>query len=183
MIVGIITVPSRSISVGEMVTSLIDSGVTDIRIFNDVDYRGHKWNYLNMLEQMCGLDDDVMLCMDDVEFKDGWMDEVSKYDYDVLSLFTNRNLKLEQGVYDGTGKHVLYDVAVVYRKGFLNDTYMKELYHYMEQDHRTERELKHMDVMHSHFLRDRGSKVGVIRPNLVKHKDIPSTLGHKVKVG
>lgn len=184
--VGIITVPEREESINEIKKEL--DGF-DVHTFSDVEHKGQPFNFTRMLEYFCNSEkttDYIMLCTDDVGFKSGWFDRakevLEKTDYDVVSLFTNRNLtNLDEYGYDGTGKHCLYDQCVIYKSSMLTPEYFKEFMEYANSSERTTKEKNHYDVMHSHFIRDKKYSVLVIQPNLVKHKNIKSTLGHKIK--
>lgn len=180
----------RENSVREMLSSL--NGIQTY-VFIDEERKGHPFNFTQMLYHFCNIipldeTDYVILCTDDVDFNKGWYDELNKViketNYDIYSLFTNRKVnKTNEYGYVGTNKHSLYDVCVVYKASLFTPEYYKEFIKYTEDKTRTIKEKKHYDIMHSHFVRDKGYEVLVIQPNLVKHKPLKSTLGHNVKVG
>lgn len=188
--VGIITVngEERSKSVDEMIQQLKPFEVT---VFVDEHRQGQPYNFTRMLHYFCHMEKStpyILLCTDDVLFEEDYLDKlkevVTNTEYDVYSLFTNRKLtSTNEYGYDGTYKHSLYDVAVLYDSRLLTPDYYERFMQYTQEPCRTAREKKHYDIMHSHFIRDMGIPLLVIQPKLVKHKNLKSTLGHNCKVG
>lgn len=185
--VGIITVPSRKEAVKLMTDHLDILGIEYI-IFNDEEYNGQPYNFTRLLKHFCEgeFKENIVLCTDDLLFKSGWLNKILAIllstEYDVISGYSNRIQNKHIDVYNGTGKHCLYDPIVCYRAGFLTKEYYDGFIKYTQSSERTSKEHNHYDVMHSHYIRDNNYKVCVIRPNIVSLQDIASTLGHSVMI-
>ena len=186
--VGIITVPERKESL-KLITDYLDSKGIDYVIFVDKEHKGHKWNFNEMLKYFCDnvyKDYNIVLCMDDVLLKENTFEKFDEVlestDYDVIGGYSNKIQNEKNDLYNGTGKHCLYDVCVCYRKGVLNPNYYKYFHQYATNPERSIKEQNHYDVMNSHFLRDYKYKICVVRPNLVSLQNVKSTLNHNIKI-
>ena len=185
---GIITVPEREEAL-KLVTDELDKRSIGYNVFVDREHKGQPYNFDRMLEFYCDNDYhqfNVVLCTDDIIFNDNFFDKLDKVlqetDYDVIGTYSNKIQNEKNDLYNGTGKHCLYDPCVCYRKGVLCEDYYKYFHQYATNPKRTTREHNHYDVMNSHFLRDYKYKICVIRPNLIKLQKIKSTLNHNVKI-
>ena len=185
---GIITVPERKEAL-KVLTDYLDEWNIDYNIFVDEEHKGQPYNFNRMLEFYCSGEFDNynnVLCTDDIIFSENFfetMDKIlSETNYDVIGTYSNKIQNEKEDLYNGTGKHCLYDVCVCYRSGILCKDYYKKFDEYRKHPQRTTREHNHYDVMNSHFLRDNNYKICVVRPNLVGLQKIKSTLNHNIKI-
>lgn len=189
-VAGIITVPERVQVVKVPIRELSNHGIP-YKLWEDIEHRGARWNQTRMYMELCNIphkNRHVITMTDDIAFKDGWLSRVTEAmentDYDVLCLFTNRDLKADDdyGIHRASYKMWFYDQCAVFRKNVLNRQFMLDLIEYATKEERTKKERNHFDCMMSAFLFDSGLKCGTFRPNAVRLQDVPSTLGHKIVI-
>lgn len=188
-VAGVITVPERSEALKIPIKEFQRLGIP-YKVFMDENHNGYNWNMTRMILDFCkaNLDRNVIIIMDDIEFKDGWFDKVNEVidntDYDVICMFTNRNMKIDDDydIHKASYRMWFYDHCAIFRKGILNKEWFERFMEYTKKPERVKKELNHYDCMISGFLYDNGYKCGTVRPNYVRLQNVKSTLGHNIVI-
>lgn len=199
ILLGVLAVPERKEYVErikEEFRNIYGNNIIMIESY-DSDHKGQPHNFEMLLdktvktieelakgETMSPIHFDyVVLTTDDISLSLSFRQRVEQalLMYDVVGCYSNRLQNVKEEIVNGTGKHVLYDQCVAYNRNVLNSKYVELFKQYADMPERTEKERRHYDVMNSHYIRDAGYRIGVIRPNIVKHLNIKSVLGHKIK--
>lgn len=188
-IAGTITVPSRKEVIQPVLEEFANTGIHH-KVYMDENYRGHKWNITRMMMDMCfnSKDKNVIITMDDILFKEGWLEKCNEVldnsDYDVITLFTNRNYEPDDvcGIHKATHNWWMYDHFVLFRKGVLSPEWFDEFMKFCERPDKHKKEINHYDNMIGHYLMDRGYKCGIVRPNYIRLQNVKSILGHNIVV-
>ena len=188
-VAGTITVPERRFVIAPVVQEFKRKGIPH-RVFIDKEHKGHKWNISRMMCYFCNndLDKNVIVTMDDILFKDGWLEKFDEMldnsDYDVVALFTNRNYEPNDvcGIHKADQNWWMYDHCVLFRRGVLIPLWFDRFMAFCKRPDVHIKELNHYDNMIGHFLLENGYKCGIARPNFIKLQDVKSILGHKIVV-
>lgn len=184
-----ITVPERAKAVSVVTKELMQNGIP-YKLYMDKEHRGIWWNQARMFVDLCELNSGkhIITTTDDIEFKSDWLERVervlSETDYDVIALFTNQNTKPDNdlGIRRARYRMWMYDQAVVWRKGVLNQKFIDGLMAYCESPDRTQKELRHLDCMMSAYTFDSGYKCCTLRPNAIRLQNIKSVVGHSIVI-
>ena len=185
--VGIITVPSRLEIVKDQVQEFESKGL-EVELFIDYDYKGQPFNYARMLDYYCHLitEDHIILCTDDIILNKHWYGLLKvlfeETDYDIICGFTNKGGKAND-VYNlrrADTPYALYDTLLVFRNGVLNEDFYEGVMAHSIREDIHKKEVGHFDNVLSSYLYFNNYKCGITRPNLIKLKDVPSTLGHSI---
>lgn len=186
---GIITTPNRQSYLPDLV-KLIAPKVDSLKIFNDLELQGHKFNLERMMTEMldgAGKDEPILLMCDDVttipDWKERWEEIHSRAGQEIYimmnrkrHLFTEENLK--RGYVIGVFPGAFYDHAVIYinQQGFI-----KKMNDWWEDRGKSIINPKlaiHYDNIIQEYLVDSRKKFAVTTPTLFNH--IGDTKGKSV---
>ena len=184
-----ITVPERANCVSVVTKEFAQKNIP-YRLYMDKEHRGIWWNQARMFVDLCNgnINKHIITTTDDIEFKSGWLDRVlrvlNETDFDVIALFTNQNTKPDNalGIRKACYRMWMYDQAVVWRKGVLNQKFIDGLMDYCKKPERTQKELRHLDCMMSAYTFDSGYKCCTLRPNAIRLQNVKSVVGHKIVI-
>lgn len=189
---GIITTPNRQDFLPDMVR-LIAPYVDSLKIYNDVEMKGHTYNYRRCMDELLGSaekDEQVLIATDDMTTIPNWysyfQDLHLRAKSDIYCLFNRKGHiwskpRLTYGAVKGVFPGAFYDAATV----FINQQGLPGKIREWEKTHMDE-ELspklqKHFDNVIQGYLVYTGTPWVVTVPTLFEHiGDKSSVLGHSV---
>jgi len=193
MLGGIIAVPEREKYVNLLVNELNIKNFREIKVFYDVKKQGQPFNLKRCMNEMlnkANKNEPVLIMTDDVTCSERWLEEWEKIhsieNNNIYTLFTRQRhlLKKEiinKGYITTVQKRGFYDQASIYiNQHNLIDKIEKWLEETGQFLPSVKNRMKHYDVIIQEYLIYNNIKWTITVPTLFDHRQIKSSLGHKV---